>query len=189
MSNLIPAQQLEITEIVQDAIAVTPTHHQRELIQAFSYLAECYISSRRQSHLADIQALINAAKADNTAALAKMQASLKGEISQLRRETQQGFMAVGEAMSSIADRVERLESDTSYRTRGRDSLRDSFAYRIQQPPSRYVHITNNSGNEDTPQWVWRVTVLIAITALLGLAQSLQIQNALMLELHQRQEVR
>ena len=78
MTNLIPSQKSEITEIVQDAIAVTPTHKRRELMQAFSYLAECYVLSRQQSHLADIQALINAAKADNSAALREMQASLKG---------------------------------------------------------------------------------------------------------------
>ena len=179
MSNLIPAQQAEITEIVTDAIAVTPTHRQRELMQAFSYLAECYVLSRQRSHLADIQALIDAAKADNTAALARMQASLKGEISQLRRETQQGFMAVGEAMQSISDRVDQLESD---------SLRDSFAYHQTPQPSVNVHITNNSGNEDTPGWIWKVTVLIAITALLGLAQSMQINQAFWLQQNQ-QEVR
>lgn len=179
MSNLIPSQKAEITEIVTDAIAVTPTHRQRELMQAFSYLAECYVLSRSQSHLEDIQALINAAKADNSAALREMQASLKGEISQLRRETQQGFMAVGQAMQSISDRVDRLESD---------SLRDSFAYRIQQPPSVNVHVTNNPSTEDTPGWIWKVTVLIAITALLGLAQSMQINQAFWLQQNQ-QEVR
>lgn len=169
MTNLIPSQKAEITEIVTDAIAVTPTHHHRELMQAFSYLAECYVLSRQQSHLADIQALINAAKADNSAALREMQASLKGEISQLRRETQQGFMAVGQAMQSISDRVDQLETK-------------------QQPPSRYVHVTNNSGNEDTPGWIWKVTVLIAITALLGLAQSMQLNQAFWLQQNQ-QEVR
>ena len=180
MTNLIPSQKSEKLSIVTDAIAVTPSHHQRELMQAFSYLAECYVLSRQQSHLADIQALINAAKADNSAALREMQASLQGEISQLRRETQQGFMAVGEAMQSISDRVEELE---------RDSLRDSFAYRTcQQPPSFHVHVTNNSGNEDTPGWIWKVTVLIAITALLGLAQSMQINQAFWLQQNQ-QEVR
>jgi len=169
MTNLIPSQKAEITEIVTDAIAVTPTHKRRELMQAFSYLAECYVLSRQQSHLADIQALINAAKADNSAALREMQASLKGEISQLRRETQQGFMAVGEAMQSISDRVDQLETK-------------------QQPPSVNVHVTNNSGNEDTPGWIWKVTVLIAITALLGLAQSMQINQAFWLQQNQ-QEVR
>ena len=169
MSNLIPSQKAEITEIVTDAIAVTPTHKRRELMQAFSYLAECYVLSRQQSHLEDIQALIDAAKADNSAALARMQASLKGEISQLRRETQQGFMAVGQAMQSISDRVDQLETK-------------------QQPPSVNVHVTNNSGNEDTPGWIWKVTVLIAITALLGLAQSMQINQAFWLQQNQ-QEVR
>jgi len=179
VSNLIPTQKAEITEIVTDAIAVTPAHHQRELMQAFSYLAECYVLSRQRSHLEDIQALINAAKADNTAALARMQASLKGEISQLRRETQQGFMAVGQAMQSISDRVEELE---------RDSLRDSLAYRKTQPPSFHVHVTNNSGNEETPGWIWKVTVLIAITALLGLAQSMQLNQTFWLQQNQ-EEVR
>ncbi len=169
MTNLIPSQKAEITEIVTDAIAVTPTHKRRELMQAFSYLAECYVLSRQQSHLEDIQALIDAAKADNSAALARMQASLKGEISQLRRETQQGFMAVGQAMQSISDRVDQLETK-------------------QQPPSVNVHVTNNSGNEDTPGWIWKVTVLIAITALLGLAQSMQINQAFWLQQNQ-QEVR
>jgi len=183
VSNLIPTQKAEITEIVTDAIAVTPNHHQRELMQAFSYLAECYVLSRQQSHLEDIQALINAAKADNTDALARMQASLKGEISQLRRETQQGFMAVGEAMHSISDRVEELE---------RDSLRDSFAYRTcQKPPSVNVHVTNNSDsdNKETPEWTWKVLVLIAITGLLLVAQSLQVNQAFWLELQRQEEVR
>jgi len=169
VTNLIPSQKSEITEIVQDAIAVTPTHKRRELMQAFSYLAECYVLSRQQSHLADIQALINAAKADNSAALREMQASLKGEISQLRRETQQGFMAVADAMQFISDRVDQLETK-------------------QQPPSVNVHINNNLGNEDTPGWIWKVTVLIAITALLGLAQSMQINQAFWLQQNQ-QEVR
>lgn len=172
MSNLISTQKAEITEIVTDAIAVTPTHHQRELMQAFNYLAECYVLSHQQSHLKDIQALIDAAKADNTAALARMQASLKGEISQLRQETQQGFMAVGEAMQSISDRVKRLESD-----------------RQTQPPSVNVHVTNNSGNEETPGWIWKVTVLIAITALLGLAQSMQLNQAFQLQQLQQEEVK
>ena len=108
MTNLIPSQKSEITEIVTDAIAVTPTHKRRELMQAFSYLAECYVLSRQQSHLADIQALIDAAKADNTAALTRMQSTIQGEISQLRRETQQGFMAVADAMGAISDRVNRM---------------------------------------------------------------------------------
>ena len=182
MTKLIPAQKAEITEIVTDAIAITPTHHQRELMQAFSYLAECYVLSRQRSHLADIQALIDAASSDNTAALRQMQASLKGEISQLRRETQQGFMAVGEAMQSISDRVERLESD---------SLRDSFAYRQTQPPSVNVHVTNNSdsNNEETPEWIWKVLVLIAITALLGLAQSMQLNQAFWLQQNQQEVTR
>jgi len=169
MTNLIPSQKAEVIEIIQDAIAVTPTHHQRELMQAFSYLAECYVLSRQQSHLADIQALIDAAKSENSAALTRMQSTIQGEISQLRRETQQGFMAVGQAMQSISDRVDQLETK-------------------QQPPSRYVHVTNNSGNEDTPGWIWKVTVLIAITALLGLAQSMQLNQAFWLQQNQ-QEVR
>lgn len=169
MTNLIPSQKSEITEIVTDAIAVTPTHKRRELMQAFSYLAECYVLSRQQSHLADIQALIDAAKADNTAALTRMQSTIQGEISQLRRETQQGFMAVADAMGAISDRVDQLETK-------------------QQPPSVNVHVTNNSGNEDTPGWIWKVTVLIAITALLGLAQSMQINQAFWLQQNQ-QEVR
>ena len=169
MTNLIPSQKAEVIEIIQDAIAVTPTHHQRELMQAFSYLAECYVLSRQQSHLADIQALIDAAKSENSAALTRMQSTIQGEISQLRRETQQGFMAVGQAMQSISDRVDQLETK-------------------QQPPSVNVHVTNNSGNEDTPGWIWKVTVLIAITALLGLAQSMQINQAFWLQQNQ-QEVR
>ena len=173
MTNLIPVQKAEIEEIVTDAIAVTPTHHQSELMQTFSYLARCYVLSRQRSHLEDIQALINAAKADNSAALRQMQASLKSEISQLRRETQQGFMAVGEAMNSISDRVEELERD-----------------RQTQPPSVNVHISNQGTGEESPQWVWRVTVLIAITALLGLTQSMQINQAFQFQqLQQRQEVK
>lgn len=181
MTNLIPVQKAEIEEIVTDAIAVTPNHRQRELIQAFSYLAECYVLSRQRSHLADIQALINAASSNNTAALTRMQSTIQDEISQLRRETQQGFMAVADAMGAISDRVEELE---------RDSLRDSFAYRQTQPPSVNVNVTNNSdsNNEETPGWIWKVTVLIAITALLGLAQSMQINQAFWLQQNQ-QEVR
>lgn len=109
-SSLVPVQRAEITEIVTEAIAVTPLHYREELVQAFTYLAECYTLSRQQSHLADIQRLIDTAKADNTAALAKMTASLQGEIDQLRSETQKGLIVIGNAITGLSDRVERLEN-------------------------------------------------------------------------------
>lgn len=172
MTNLIPVQKAEIEEIVTDAIAVTPNHRQRELIQAFSYLAECYVLSRQRSHLEDIQALIDAAKSENSAALTRMQSTIQGEISQLRQETRQGFMAVGEAMQSMNNRVERLESD-----------------RQTQPPSVSVHVTNQGTGEESAQWVWKTAIMIAITSLLLVAQSMQVDRAFWLQQNQQEVTR
>lgn len=109
MSNLTRYQETEIAQIVEDALAVTPVRHQANLIEAFGYLALCYVQQQELTHLGDIQKLIDAAKADDRVALARMQSQLKAEINQLRGEMRLGFEKVADCLSVLDNRQSRLE--------------------------------------------------------------------------------
>ncbi|NET08265.1 MAG: hypothetical protein F6K09_00950 [Merismopedia sp. SIO2A8] len=110
MSNLVPYQNQELTEIVDDALAVMPVSYQdNEMLQAITHLAECYLVSREQAHLDDIQSLIDAAKADDIAVVFQMRDAVLDEIEELRQETREGFAAVGQAMHQIDERLARIE--------------------------------------------------------------------------------
>jgi hypothetical protein len=113
MSNLTRYLEAQITEIVSDAIDVTPVRHQADLMQAFGYLAYCYVSERDEAHLADIQTLINAAKADNAIALTQMQSQLNTEIRQLRGDMLQGFEKVAQCLTRLGSQHSALDSRVS----------------------------------------------------------------------------
>ncbi len=108
-SSLTRIQQTEVASIVDEALAVTPKRHQTELMQAFSYLAVCFVEERNSAHLADIQKLINAAKANDALALSQMQNQLLAEMQQLRLETRSGLLKVEMCQSLIKTQYNSLE--------------------------------------------------------------------------------
>jgi hypothetical protein len=108
-SSLTRIQQTEVASIVDEALAVTPKRHQTELMQAFSYLAVCFVEERNQAHLADIQKLIDAAKANDALALGQMQNQLLAEMQQLRQQTSSGFEKVSMCLSLMKTQHNQLE--------------------------------------------------------------------------------
>jgi len=101
MTNLTRYEDQEIAEIVEDAILVTPRDYHTKLMKPFSYLALCYVQERDEAHLADIQSMIDAAKAHDAVALARMEHQLNAEIQQLRGDMMRGFEKVAECLEAI----------------------------------------------------------------------------------------
>jgi hypothetical protein len=172
MSDITPYQQTEIAEIVNDALAVTPTRYQANLIEAFGYLALCYVQERELAHLGDIQKLIDAAKADDRVALARMQSQLNAEITQLRGEMRLGFEKVADCLSVLDNRQSALEQRlTALEQR---SLEPQVVYVESQPTvvNHYTY-TDNSDNRrynrteggNIEAFAWAIVILF-FTALI-----------------------
>lgn len=105
----------ERNEIALEALELIPRHHKSAIIDSITHLAQCYVIDRERGHLADIQALIDAARAENLGALTEMKHQLNKEIDELRRGTQQGFEQVEMRMGKLHQRVEVLEKDPNQR--------------------------------------------------------------------------
>lgn len=112
-SSLTRIQKTEVASIVDEALAVTPKRHQSELMQAFSYLAVCFVEERNSAHLADIQKLIDAAKANDALALGQMQNQLLAEMQQLRQQTNSCLEKVEICMSIVQTQYNSLEQRLS----------------------------------------------------------------------------
>lgn len=185
MSNLTRYLEAQITEIVSDALDVTPVRHQADLMQAFGYLAYCYVSERDEAHLADIQALIDVAKADNALALTQMQSQLNTEIRQLRGDMLQGFEKVAQCLtlldsrhSALESRVSQLESlplepmvvyvEEHYHVDNSTHIDNS---------DHSTHVRKESGIRSVPAELMVLLALTCIVALLCLQQSMTVRDS------------
>ena len=186
MSNLTRYLEAQITEIVSDAIDVTPVRHQADLMQAFGYLAYCYVSERDEAHLADIQALINAAKADNAIALTQMQSQLNTEIRQLRGDMLQGFEKVAQCLTRLGSQHSALESRVSQLEKPRP-LEPMIVYveeHYHVDNSTHIdnsdhstHVRKGSGKMSVPAELMVLLALTCIIALLCLQQSITVRDS------------
>jgi hypothetical protein len=113
MSNLTLYQQNQIQEITTEALLVIQSHpvahqHLNNLAKSIAYLAYCAVQDCNDAHLADIQKLIDVAKAGQSAELLKMNRSIQAEMQQLRFEMRQGFEAIAQVLDTIDQRHSQL---------------------------------------------------------------------------------
>ena len=166
MPDITLHQQTEIAEIVEDALAVTPVRHQAHLIEAFGYLALCYVQQWESTHLGDIQKLIDAAKADDRAALARMQKQLNAEMAQLRGEMRLGFEKVADGLNALDRRQNTLEQRLA--SLEQRSVETQVVY-VESQPTVVNHYTyaDNSDNRrysrteggNIEAFAWAIVVL------------------------------
>lgn len=171
MTNLTKYQEVEIAEIVEDAIAVTPIKHRHQLAEAFKYLAYCSVVDQTEVPLLDIQELINIAKLDNTRKLNSMTRQINAEIAQLRGEMRSGFEKVAEVLTVIDERQHAIERRVE---------------QLEQRPQPTV-IINNTHHGTVPKELVIIAALTSLVGLLVLQQSMNVRDTWYL-LH-RQEVR
>ncbi len=186
MSNLTRYQEAEVAFIVEDALAVTPTKHQARLMEAYSYQAYCYVSEQDKAHLADIQALINAAKADNALALTQMQSQLNTEIRQLRGDMLQGFEKVAQCLTLLSSQHSALESRVSQLEQPRP-LEPMVVYveeHYHVDNSTHIdnsdystHVRKESGKMSVPAELMVLLAMTSIVALLCLQQSMTVRDS------------
>lgn len=185
MSNLTRYQEAEVAFIVEDALAVTPTKHQASLMEAFSYLAYCYVSEQDKAHLADIQALIDAAKADNALALTQMQSQLNTEIRQLRGDMLQGFEKVAQCLTLLSSQHSALEQRVSQlETLPLEPMVVYVEEHYHVDNSTHIdnsdystHVRKGSGIRSVPAELMVLLALTSIVALLCLQQSMTVRDS------------
>jgi hypothetical protein len=85
-------------------------HHLNNLGESIAYLAYCAVKEQNDTHLADIQKLIDVAKAGQSAQLLKMNRSIQAEMQQLRSEMRLGFEAIAQVLDTIEQRHSQLYS-------------------------------------------------------------------------------
>jgi DNA repair exonuclease SbcCD ATPase subunit len=128
MSNLTLYQQNQIQEITTEAISVIEAHpvarqHLGKLTESIVYLAYCAVQDCTDAHLADIQKLIDVAKAGQSAELLRMNRSIQAEMQQLRSQMRLGFEAIAQVLdtldqqhnqmySALDERLSRLENQS-----------------------------------------------------------------------------
>ena len=196
MSNLTRYQEAEVAFIVEDALAVTPTKHQASLMEAFSYLAYCYVSEQDKAHLADIQALIDAAKADNAIALTQMQSQLNTEIRQLRGDMLQGFEKVAQCLTLLSSQHSALESRVSQlETRPLEPMVVYVEEHYHVDNSTHIdnsdystHVRKGTGKMSVPAELMVLLAMTSIVALLCLQQSMTVRDSWFL-FREQQEVK
>jgi uncharacterized membrane-anchored protein YhcB (DUF1043 family) len=143
MSNLTLYQKGEIQSITTEALEVIESHpvahrHLSNLAESIGYLAYCAVKDCNDAHLADIQKLIDVAKAGQSAELLKMNRSIQAEMQQLRSEMRQGFEAVAEVLNTIDQRHNQLYQSLDHRLSRLEN--QSAAPPVQ---TYYYHVDNS----------------------------------------------
>jgi hypothetical protein len=115
MSDLTLYQQGEIQSITTEALLVIESHpvarqHLDNLAESITYLAYCAVKDCNDTHLADIQKLIDVAKTGQSAELLKMNRQVQAEMQQLRSEMNQGFEALAQVLDALDQRQEKMYS-------------------------------------------------------------------------------
>ena len=157
MSDLTLYEQNQIQEITKDAIEVIEAHpvasrHLSNLAESIGYLAYCAVREQNDNHLADIQALIDTAKAGQSAELKRMNRSVQAEMQQLRGEMRQGFEAIAQVLEAIDQRQEEMYSTLEQRlnrleNQSRLPLEPLVVYVPEEPVTNYY--VNNSYTDNS----------------------------------------